>query len=546
MNIVEKLLNPLSNCDEVLIEFCHQLNVNITNSSIKKSLEEHPDYPSLLSISDILKSYGIDNISIKTSVDNLRNLSTPFITQIKSAVTKQNLFGVVQKIDEFSIRWYNPETHKSEFTQIENFSRLFTGITLLAEPAESAGEKNYLLNQRQGQINYFFKLSTVFAIPAVTLLICFLSLMIFGVTSFSVVAYTLLTLIGCVTGSLLLFYEIDQYNSALQQICHLSKKTNCGAVLNSKASKIFGISWSAIGFSYFFGTLLALVATELHNSSTIFLVAWINVLALPYIIFSIYYQWQVAKEWCVMCLTILAILTLQFIIAYFGGFHKLISVTNITILKLCTLAVYFLIPFLISNLLVPAFQKAKESRDNKIALQRIKHNPQIFEALLVKQKKITVSAEGLGITLGNPDAIYKLIKVCNPYCNPCANAHFVIEELLHNNPDVQLQIIFTATEYETDYRTPPVKHFLAIAEKGNNQITKDALDDWYSAKIKDYNEYAKKYPMNGELRNQTEKIKAMHEWCNTAEIGFTPTFFINGFQLPDIYSVADLKYFLSV
>ena len=52
--------------------------------------------------------------------------------------------------------------------------------------------------------------------------------------------------------------------------------------------------------------------------------------------------------------------------------------------------------------------------------------------------------------------------------------------------------------------------------------------------------------MNGELKLQTEKVKAMHDWCNEVDIQFTPTFFINGHQLPEIYSLADLQYFLSV
>ncbi|NWJ49397.1 MAG: thioredoxin domain-containing protein [Bacteroidetes bacterium] len=546
MNVIRRLIDPLLNCDEALIELCKQLGVNISNSSIEKSLEEHPDYPSLLSLSDVLKSYGVDNVSIKTADDNLRNIPSPFIAQIKSVSTKQDLFSVIYKFDTFSMRWFNPETHKRESISPENFSRIFTGIVLFAEPSEDAGEKNYLSNQRKEKINYFIKLAAILAIPAVTLIFCLITFLNFGMASFNIAIYTLLTLFGCITGSLLLFYEIDQYNPVLQQICHAGKKTNCGAILNSKASKILGISWSSIGFSYFFGILFALLTTGLHNSSTIFLVSWINVLALPYIIFSVYYQWQVAKEWCVLCLTVLIILILQFVTAYFGGFHRLMSVTDVTIMELISIVFCFLIPFLATNLLVPAFEKVKESRNTKISLQRIKHNPQIFEALLIKQKRIKESTEGLGITLGSPQATIKLIKVCNPYCDPCAKAHFVLEELLHNNSGVQLQIIFTATGNETDVKTPPVKHILAVAEEGDNRTFKKALDDWYSAENKDYNKYAKKYPTNGELQNQTEKVKAMYAWCNKLEINYTPTFFINGYQLPEIYDIADLKYFLSV
>jgi protein-disulfide isomerase len=52
--------------------------------------------------------------------------------------------------------------------------------------------------------------------------------------------------------------------------------------------------------------------------------------------------------------------------------------------------------------------------------------------------------------------------------------------------------------------------------------------------------------MNGELTQQDDKVNDMKEWCNKTEISFTPTFFVNGHQLPEIYNVSDLKYFLSV
>lgn len=161
---------------------------------------------------------------------------------------------------------------------------------------------------------------------------------------------------------------------------------------------------------------------------------------------------------------------------------------------------------------MPALQKAKEGKRLNIELQKLKHNRQIFEALLHKQKQVKENPDGLGISLGNPNGAYKLIKVCNPYCGPCAKAHIPIEELLHNNPDVQIRILFTATNKEGDIAAPPVKHLLAIAEKNDESIIKQALDDWYLAENKNYEAFAAKYPMNGELKQQEAKIETMKNW----------------------------------
>jgi protein-disulfide isomerase len=50
--------------------------------------------------------------------------------------------------------------------------------------------------------------------------------------------------------------------------------------------------------------------------------------------------------------------------------------------------------------------------------------------------------------------------------------------------------------------------------------------------------------MNGELKLQGDKITAMEKWCKAMDIHATPTLLLNGYQLPDAYSIEDLQYFL--
>lgn len=176
---------------------------------------------------------------------------------------------------------------------------------------------------------------------------------------------------------------------------------------------------------------------------------------------------------------------------------------------------------------------------------RLKYDTRIFNALLPKQKKLEHNATGLGITVGNPDAENTIIKVCNPYCGPCAAAHPEIEAIIENNPNVKAQIIFTATNKIEDRGSYPVKHLLAIAAKQNEIETKKSLDDWYLAPQKDYETFKLKYPMNGELEEQGDKLNKMKDWCTKVDIQFTPTIFINGYQMPDVYEIKDLKYLLS-
>jgi protein-disulfide isomerase len=37
----------------------------------------------------------------------------------------------------------------------------------------------------------------------------------------------------------------------------------------------------------------------------------------------------------------------------------------------------------------------------------------------------------------------------------------------------------------------------------------------------------------------------MDSWCQEIGIAYTPTFFVNGYQLPKMYKIEDLKYLMS-
>lgn len=544
MLISRRLFTPLQHCEDAALRICQILNLRVTQSSIRKDLLEHPDYPSLASIMDVFKNYGVENDAYKLRTDHFDQLPTPFVAHINAEKLRHELFAPVLRVNKDYLEIYNPETRKKEIWPIERFQKVYKGTVLALEPNEHSGEKEYAKNLKEEKRRLAIH-NIIVVIPFIlTAISCAASL--FSAAAASTIApivFTTLTFAGSIVCTLLLWYEIDEHNPALKQICQAGKKVNCSSILGSKASKIFGISWGSIGAVYFMGILLALLTNGITNPAILQLAAWINILALPYIFFSIYYQWKVAKQWCILCLLVQGILFLQFFTALVGGFPLLIEMQALTPQSYLTFLSCFGVIFIMILLLIPAMEKAKQARQKTIELQRLKHNPQIFNALLYKQRTIERSTEGLGIILGNPQAKYRLVKVCNPYCGPCAAAHPVMEELLQNNEDVQVQIIFTATDDENDYRAPVIKHLLAIANKQDEPTTKKALDDWYLSADKNYAAFAAKYPDTPALEEQRNSIKAMREWCDAIGISFTPTFFLNERELPNIYSVTDLKYF---
>lgn len=528
-----------------------QLQVNVTNTAIDHALHNHPDYPSILGISDVLKQWHVDNMLIKTTVDKLEQLPVPFL-----AATKKNGYVTVLAVNNQAVTVASKNGKGKEIKAKENFINDWAGVVLLAEALPNAGEKEYAANLRKQQLQQlrvpsFFVLALVLGIIAT--IVAFGN----GATNIAIAfgAFTLLKFAGFVVSSLLLWYEVDKANPLLKQICTAGAKTNCNAILSSKQSKLFGVlSWSEIGFFYFAGGFLFLLFTPNLPLPTAYFLTLFNLLALPYTFFSIYYQWKVAKQWCVLCLAVQVLLISEFIVSLSTGQLSNLPLINQltnqpinptpTLIPNSQFLITFLLPIIIWYILKPNLLKAEENKRNKRALMRLKYDARIFEALLPKQKQITTSAEGLGISIGNPSATNTIIKVCNPYCGPCASAHPEIEAILEANSNVKAQVIFT-TKNTDDPLAKPSKHLLAIAAKGNEAQTKLALDAWYLADKKDYDVFAEQFPMNGEVEKQGSKLEAMENWCKQTDIQFTPTLFINGYQLPDVYSVGDLKYLLS-
>lgn len=253
---------------------------------------------------------------------------------------------------------------------------------------------------------------------------------------------------------------------------------------------------------------------------------------------SIYYQWAKIRKWCVLCLWISAVLLAEILLSQ-------IFLVNTGSVQFQELALY---SFLFIGVLVawlslkPYFLTEKEFQKQKSKLARFLSNTDIFDHFLSGSRRISNNPEGLGILLKGENAKYHVLKVCNPYCGPCAKTHPILEEL-YESGNIDLQVIFHPGG-EDAIKLKTISHIMAVTAKANQEEIQQALDNWYLPEKKDYEEFAAKYPMNGELKAQETNIQAMMNWCELENISYTPTIFINGYELPKAYTVEDLKYIL--
>lgn len=521
------------------IAFLRLHKVSVNDFTVNETLQSHPDWPSLLCISDALNKWNVPNAAAKCDMEHIDGIPLPFLIYTGR---RDAPFSIVTQVTADTVELLDKNFKKPVIHTKEEFGKQWNGVYLIAEAAENAGEKDFAAVKRKRLLQLMIPVG----------LICSLLLVLFGSffllkgftesIALSQFMFLLLFVAGLVVSVTLLWYEIDKLNPLLHKVCTGIKKGNCNAILSGKQSKVFSwLSWSEVGFFYFTGGILTFFLSQ-FSKEALALVAVFNLAALTYPFYSIYYQWRIAKQWCVLCLSVQALLALGAVNIVAFQLWKLIPTLSIAFLAKAF--VWYMVPVFLWYMIKPLILKLQQAQTTKREYLRIKFNSEIFETLLKKQKQVHLLPEGLGIVIGKTDATNELIKVCNPFCGPCATAHPKIEALLEELPNLKARIIFTTPNKEEHPAIKATRHLLAIAEQGNEVKTKQALDDWYSAEKKNYDHFAEKYTMNGELQKQGKKIEAMYEWCEEMKISYTPTIFINGYEIPEVYNIDDLKYFL--
>ena len=137
------------------------------------------------------------------------------------------------------------------------------------------------------------------------------------------------------------------------------------------------------------------------------------------------------------------------------------------------------------------------------------------------------------ICFGNPAAPYQIVIACNPYCGPCARAHQAIEHLFEKYPEkFSVAVRFALQKNDdNDNKVITVKEIMKVAK------TKplESIKDWYS--LLNLEKFKQLHRTNGE---QVDAAVDKHIiWSKAVDIKATPTIFLNGRRLPELYSWVD-------
>lgn len=519
-----------SNCAEVCIKLFRNESIMVNKQTVANELQNHPYQNSLLSITDLLNDYGIiTQPFLLKDLNELDAIENPFIAQV--SLNDNKYFCLVYEITYKHIIWYNPLSLKKEKIEKSYFFKIHAGPILLYSVDEKVNEEDY---SRKSKV-YMAK-EIIDNIPFLSIVILFLLLLISiftqKLTNIIHILYIIGLLLGVSISYAMVMYENGHENLLSKKMCHIGSKVDCSAVLHSEASNIFGIEWSKIGFAYFAGILVMTIA-NCENEYVFNLAAYINLVALPYIVYSLYTQIFKVKKICLMCTTIIVVLLFLLVLSITGDlihFEAGKFINAFLVFVFCSIIALWGI-----NTYIELSNKETKIKNDKTFIDKFKYNKDVFFSLLKQGDKVVDIPSNITINIGNLNGDTHILKVCNPYCTYCSKSHRELEKII-DSPNIYIQILFAPRQPLDDSKNDPIKLFLALQEEHDESFMHAVLKEWYSQKDKDYDTFMKKYNVSETLmEQQNQKLEMLANWCVKNKIEYTPTFFINGNHMPDDY-----------
>lgn len=505
--------------------------VRVTDNSVKETLKSSSYYPTFRSICDALSEWKIEHYPLKYDPEEIKDLNSPYITHFNSGGGQ---IAFVTGTENSSVVFYDSYHTKKEIGWDEYINNS-SGAIILLNPDENSGEKNYGQKFREELLGKFI-IPGLIGVVALIISVLFINVVFLSGLQIPWQQFVLLftKFAGIFFSAMLLMKEYEINMPLAEKLCHISKTINCNSVLNDKAAMVFGpVGWADIGMIYFTGSLLVMLQGSFPAWNGFLVVA--SALSLPYTIFSVWYQGVKLKKWCPFCIMVQVILVAEFLIQV-----SFVGVAGFSLDLFTNFALTFLAVGVIQVLINLYIRESRTAIFNFGKLQKFKKNPVILRTLLFSQKHYDIKVKGKSLLFGNFKSDLRITAFLSLHCSHCAGAFAKINELLRSDSDVQINIVLTGA----DSKILDTLHHLLKNSKEEEALS--MLDQWYKSdhlsRIRFKDDYCliDTDEVSGEINTENRNL------MKDCEVIGTPTFFINGYRLPDQYEIIDIKYFSEI
>jgi uncharacterized membrane protein len=518
----------------VLQKAISHFKIKVTATTVKEFLLAHPYYPTLKSVCDALAKWKVKHYALNLELEEIKTLEMPYLAHLNVGGGK---LAFVEKTANNQVTYFIIKGKRIEET-FEKFAEKISGAVVVMEAGEDSGEKEYRQNRQNEILN-----KSLLPFGIITLAIIAVLNFVSGFNPESISFYTglqfwglVLTKITGLTASIfLILHELKISTPIADKICGFSSKTDCDTVLSSSASKVFGwLNWADVGLIYFTGTIIYLLG--INDSLSLGILTLTSILALPYPVFSIYYQAFKAKKWCPFCLTVQLALVAEFVILL--PFFKTVNFAPLDILNWIT---FLLISGTIWLFYKSYFERASSFDKEHYSFLGFKRNPEIFKFLLQQKGYIEIPENKESIILGNPEAPVIITAFLSLHCNPCAYTFKKLKTLLDDCKDVKINAVFSVHNNEESFNLINHLYFL-YNEKGPEAAT-EFLYKWYSTDTRLKKLLYEKDILNG--YGKAEEISKINKGLFDAfKIAGTPTVYVQGFKFPTQFNYEATEFYI--
>ena len=529
MNIqppIDKKQNAPRELSVITKDWLSSINIKVNSSYAKDAIITHPDYPALTALTDFLETGGMGYDAVQANASYIHEFNYPLLAHIKQTGNEY-----LHLIKDATV--WDKEKHVTE-----NWS----GIALYATKGATWHNEESSAADKIARNNKY--LSAAFVIAGFALFICSVFILlrdnIFLKDVISVSSFGFLSFVGLAVSIAALGTELGYQSKLVKQVCGTVGNGGCEKVLGSKYAKGFaGITPADAAVLYFAAQFIMYLVGCFYNPllNGIITIAFAGIAVAAW---SIYTQAVKVKEWCALCLCIVAVLVWQFIIATYLHFNNELTSIIPNSQLLIPFTTFIITILLLTLIYLPIKQLIKTNTQNTQELRSFKKwktDASLFITQWEKEPSCDNTIWENDLIIGNADAPIRITVACNPYCQPCAIEHKKLDALVDKYPDkicLQIRLICKA-DNETHSTTLATKAILKLTENDINK--RKIIHDWFE--IMDLDELHKAWP-NKESFDVYNLMVKHENWMKENKITYTPTIFINTKRLPTRYSLKDV------
>ena len=288
--------------------------------------------------------------------------------------------------------------------------------------------------------------------------------------------------------------------------------------------------------AYFSGGLITLFIFPVTNSLNILSI--LTIVALPYPVFSILYQWLKIRKWCPLCISVQFVIILESFIAF-----NVLKINELNINSLIPVLTIYSIVFLIVMLLKYLFISDREREHLKLESLKMKRDPEIFLFKLKKGERIDIPSNESAVIFGDVQSEVLISVFLSFHCGACAKKFDSVLKLIAYNYKIKVQLIFSPAKDEMSARL--FKAIFRLIMSGQNNKVLDELKILYNTNIKARSKLLQINNIPDVLDGFEDMINYNSMLFHNGNVTAVPSVYVNGYPLPDSYSVEDIRYHIS-